>query len=69
MSLAKKPSTALSQDAEGRGEVERPAGMSRKPSAPYYGADATGALKVPRAFGVLISHLPSAILLQPSSVR
>ena len=68
MSLAKKPSTALSQDAEGRGEVERPAGMSRKPSAPYYGADATGALKVPRAFGVLVGHLPSAILRLPAFV-
>ena len=67
-SLAKKPSTALSQDAEGRGEVERPAGMSRKPSAPYYGADATGALKVPRAFGVLVGHLPSAILSLPAFV-
>ena len=68
VSLAKKPSTALSQDAEGRGEVERPAGMSRKPSAPYYGADATGALKVPRAFGVLVGHLPSAILSLPAFV-
>jgi hypothetical protein len=40
VSLAKKPSTALSQDAEGRGEVERPAGMPRKLSARYYGANA-----------------------------
>jgi hypothetical protein len=32
VSLAKKPSTALSQDAEVGGEVERPAGMPRKPS-------------------------------------
>jgi hypothetical protein len=46
VSFAKKPSTALSQDAEGRGEVERPAGMPRKLSARYYGATATRGLSL-----------------------
>ncbi len=42
--------------------------MSRKPSARYYGANATRALKVPRAFGVLVGHLPPAILSLPAFV-
>ena len=48
------------------GEVECPAGMSRKPSARYYGANATRG--PPRAFGVLVGHLPSAILSLPAFV-
>ena len=41
VSLAKEPFHGVEPGRRGWGEVERPAGMSRKPSARYYGANAT----------------------------
>ena len=68
MSLAKKPSTALSQDTEAgvKWNVQRGCRASHLRS--IAAQTPQGALKVPRAFGVLVGHLPSAILSLPAFV-
>jgi hypothetical protein len=67
VSLAKKPSTALSQDAE----VGVKWNVQRRCRASHLRGIMTpqGALKVPRAFGVLVGHLSSAILSLPAFSR
>jgi hypothetical protein len=61
VSLAKKPSTALSHAEVGvKWNVQR--GCRASHLRGIMAQTPQGALKVPRAFGVLVGHLPSAIL-------
>ena len=66
--MAKKPSTALSQDAEVGVKWNVQRDVAQAICAVLWRKRHTGALKVPRAFGVLVGHLPSAILSLPAFV-
>jgi hypothetical protein len=68
VSLAKKPSTALSQDAEVGVKWNVQRGCRARHLRGITAQTPQGALKVPRAFGVLVGHLPSAILSLPAFV-
>jgi hypothetical protein len=68
VSLAKKPSTALSQDTEVGVKWNVQRGCRTSHLRGITAQTPQGALKVPRAFGVLVGHLPSAILSLPAFV-
>ena len=68
VSSAKKPSTALSQDAEVGVKWNVQRGCRTSHLRGITAQTPQGALKVPRAFGVLVGHLPSAILSLPAFV-
>jgi hypothetical protein len=68
VSLAKKPSTALSQDAEVGVKWNVQRGCRASHLRGIMAQTPHGALKVPRAFGMLVGHLPSAILSLPRFV-
>jgi hypothetical protein len=67
VSLA-KPSTALSQDAELGVKWNAQRGCRASHLRGIMAQTPQGALKVPRAFGVLVGHFPSAILSLPAFV-
>jgi hypothetical protein len=68
VSLAKKPSTALSQDAEVGVKWNVQRGCRASHLRRIMAQTPQRALEVPRAFGVLVGHLPSAILGLPAFV-
>ena len=67
VSLA-KPSTALSQDAEFGVKWNAQRGCRASHLRGIMAQTRQGALKVPGPFGVLVGHLPSAILSLPAFV-
>ena len=68
VSLAKEPSTALSQDAEVGVKWNVQRGCRASHLRGIMAQTPQGAPKVPRAFGVFVGHLPSAILSLPAFV-
>jgi len=68
VSLAKKPSTALSQDAEVGVKWNAQRGCRASHLRGILAQTPQRALKVPKAFGVLAGYLPSAILSLPAFV-
>src|SRR5713226_4430855 len=68
VSLAKEPSTALSQDAEVGVKWNVQRGCRASHLRGIMAQTPQGALKVPRAFGVGSGHSPSAILSLPAFV-